>query len=145
MLVHPAAIVPASLLAGLGALAILVVLARTRLSVVSGLLALVIPSLVAALAGADQVARVGDQGDLPRGIPLPHLPDVRLLSFGMVTGALAIAAIILVQGAGVAEAAPNTGDARPNPDQDIIAQGAGNLASGFLRGIPSGARSGRPR
>jgi SulP family sulfate permease len=143
VLVHPAAIIPASLLAGLGALAILVVLARTRLKVFSALLALVIPSLFVALAGADRVARVGDQGDLPRGVPVPHLPDVRLLSFGMVTGALAIAAIILVQGAGVAEAAPNPGDARPDPDQDIIAQGVGNLASGFLRGIAVGGSVGQ--
>jgi sulfate permease, SulP family len=102
VLSHPAAIIPASLLAGLGALAVLVVLARTRLSTISALLALVIPTVAVVLAGADRVARVGDQGDLPRGVPLPHLPDVRLLSFGIVTGALAIAAIILVQGAGVA-------------------------------------------
>jgi SulP family sulfate permease len=143
VLTHPGTIVPASLLAGLSALAILVVLARTRLSVIGALLALVIPTVVVALAGADRVARVGDKGDLPQGIPLPHLPDVRLLSFGMVTGALAIAAIILVQGAGVAEAAPNPGDARPDPNQDIIAQGAGNLASGFLRGIAVGGSVGQ--
>jgi SulP family sulfate permease len=61
----------------------------------------------------------------------------------MVTGALAIAAIIIVQGAGVAEASPNPGNARPNPNQDIIAQGAGNLASGFLRGIAVGGSVGQ--
>jgi SulP family sulfate permease len=143
VLVHPSAIDLASLLAGLSALAILVVLARTRLSVMSALIALVIPTLVVILAGAQGVARVGDQGDIPRGIPLPHLPDPRFLSFSMVTGALAIAAIIIVQGAGVAEAAPNPGNARPNPNQDIIAQGAGNLAAGFLRGIAVGGSVGQ--
>jgi sulfate permease, SulP family len=143
VLTHPGKIVPASLLAGLSALAILVVLARTRLSVISALLALVVPTVAVALAGADQVALVGDKGDLPQGIPLPHLPDLRFLSFSLVTGAFAIAAIIAVQGAGVAEAAPNPGDARPNPNQDIIAQGAGNLASGFLRGTPVGGSVGQ--
>jgi SulP family sulfate permease len=143
VLIHPSAIDLASLLAGLSALAILVVLARTRLSVISSLIALVIPTLVVIFAGAIKVARVGDQGDIPRGIPLPQVPDVRLLSFSMVTGALAIAAIIIVQGAGVAEAAPNPGNARPNPNQDIIAQGAGNLASGFLRGIAVGGSVGQ--
>ena len=102
-----------------------------------------IPTVVVVLAGADSVARVGDQGDIPGGIPLPHLPDFRLLSFSLVTGALAIAAIVLVQGAGVAEAAPNPGDAQPNPNQDIIAQGAGNLASGFFRGMPVGGSVGQ--
>jgi SulP family sulfate permease len=143
VLIHPSAIDLASLLAGLSALAILVLLARTRLSVMSSLIALVIPTLVVIFAGANQVTRVGDQGDIPRGIPLPQVPNVGLLSFSMVTGALAIAAIIIVQGAGVAEAAPNPGNARPNPNQDIIAQGAGNLAAGFFRGIAVGGSVGQ--
>jgi SulP family sulfate permease len=143
VLTHPARIDLASLLTGLSALAILALLARTRLAVVSSLFALVIPTVVVILAGASSVARVGDAGGIPPGIPLPHLPDVRLFSFSLVTGALAVAAIVLVQGAGVAEAAPNPGDARPNPNQDIIAQGAGNLASGFFRGIPVGGSVGQ--
>lgn len=142
VLIHPGSIHLPSLLTGLSALAILLVLARTRLSVVSALIALVIPTVVVALAGADTVARVGDQGDIPRGIPLPHFPDIRLFSFSLVTGALAMAVIILVQGAGVAEAVPNPGNAPPNPNQDIIAQGAGNLAAGFFRGIGVGGSVG---
>jgi sulfate permease, SulP family len=143
VLVHPGRIDLASLLTGLGALAILVLLARTRVAVFSALIALVIPTVVVVLAGADSVGRVGDEGGIPRGIPLPHLPDFRLLSFSLVTGALAIAAIVLVQGAGVAEAAPNPGNARPDTNQDIIAQGAGNLAAGFFRGIAVGGSVGQ--
>jgi sulfate permease, SulP family len=143
VLLPPSAIDLAALLTGLSALAILAVLARTRLAVVSPLIALVIPTLVVVLAGAGTVARVGDQGDLPQGIPLPQLPDVKLLSFSMVTGALAIAAIVIVQGAGVAEAVPNPGNARSDPNQDIIAQGVGNLAAGFFRGIPVGGSVGQ--
>jgi len=143
VLSHPGLINLASLLTGLGALAILTLLARTRLAVLSSLFALVIPTVVVVLVGAESVARVGDKGDIPRGIPLPHLPDFRLFSLSLVTGAVAIAAIVLVQGVGVAEAAPNPGDARPNPNQDIIAQGVGNLASGFFRGIPVGGSVGQ--
>jgi sulfate permease, SulP family len=143
VLAHPGAIDLASLLTGLSALAILVAMARTPLAAAGALVALVIPTVVVVLAGAGSVARVGDQGDIPRGIPLPHLPDVRLMSFSLVTGALATAAIVLVQGAGVAEAAPNPGDVQPNPNQDIIAQGIGNLASGFFRGIAVGGSVGQ--
>src|ERR1700730_16837277 len=143
VLSHPGRINLPALLTGLGALAILTLLARTRLAVLSSLFALVIPTVVVVLAGAESVARVGDKGNIPRGIPLPHLPDFRLFSVSLVTGAVAIAAIVLVQGVGVAEAAPNPGDARPNPNQDIIAQGAGNLASGFFRGIPVGGSVGQ--
>ena len=143
VLSHPSRINLPSLLTGLSALAILAALARTRVAAVSALIALVIPTVVVVLAGADSIARVGDQGDIPGGIPLPHLPDFGLMSFSLVTGALAIAAIVLVQGAGVAEAAPNPGDAQPNPNQDIIAQGAGNLAAGFFRGIAVGGSVGQ--
>jgi SulP family sulfate permease len=142
-----AALAAGSALAGVppdqrpGAIALLVILAGAAL--VSSLFALVIPTVVIVLAGAESVARVGDAGGIPRGVPLPHLPDFRLFSFSLVTGALAVAAIVLVQGAGVAEAAPNPGEARPNPDQDIIAQGVGNLASGLFRGIPVGGSVGQ--
>ena len=143
VLTHPRGIDLASLLTGLGALAILLVLARTRLAVVSALVALVIPTIVVVLAGADSVARVGDSGAIPRGIPLPHLPDLSLFSFSLVTGALAVAAIVLVQGAGVAEAAPNEDGSASDANRDIIAQGVGNLASGFFRGLPVGGSVGQ--
>ena len=143
VLTHPGNIDVASLLTGLAALAILVLLARTRLAMVSALVALGIPTVVVVLAGADSVARVGDAGEIPRGIPLPHLPDLGFFSFSLVTGALAVAAIILVQGAGVAEAAPNSDGAPSDTNRDIIAQGAGNLASGFLRGLPVGGSVGQ--
>jgi SulP family sulfate permease len=141
VLVHPGRIDVASLLTGLGALAILGVMSRTRWNVAGALVALVVPTAVVALAGAAGVARVGDMGDIPPGIPLPHLPDFGLLSFELVTGALAVAVIVLVQGAGVAESAPNE-DGQPKPNVDIIAQGAGNLASGFFRGLPVGGSVG---
>ena len=143
VLSHPSGIDLASLLTGLGALGILIVLSRTKAAVFGALVALVIPTTVVILAGLDSVARVGDQGDIPRGIPVPRLPDFRLLSLSMITGALAIAVIILVQGAGVAEAAPNTDAGPANPNQDIIAQGAGNLASAFFRGMPVGGSVGQ--
>jgi sulfate permease, SulP family len=89
------------------------------------------------------VARVRDVGAIPRGFPLPHLPDVRLLSFGLVTGALAIAAIVLVQGAGVSEAAPNEDGTQSDVNTDIVAQGLANVASGFFRGLPVGGSVGQ--
>jgi SulP family sulfate permease len=142
VLVHPSSINLASLLTGLGALAILLVMSFTPGRVVSALVALIIPTAAVALAGAASVARVGDAGDIPPGIPLPRLPDFGLVSLSLVTGALAVAAIVFVQGAGVAEAAPNP-DGQPRPDTDIVAQGAGNLVSGLFRGLPVGGSVGQ--
>jgi SulP family sulfate permease len=81
---------------------------------------------------------VEDAGQIPAGIPLPQLPDLSLLSLPLVTGALAVVAIVLVQGSGVAEAAPNRDGTASNPNQDFVAQGIGNLAAGFFRGQPVG-------
>ncbi len=143
ILAHPGSIDIASLLAGLGALALLVVLTRTRVALFSTLIALVIPTVVVILAGAGSVARVGDVGGIPGGIPIPRLPEFHYMSFSLLTGAFAIAAIVLVQGAGVAEAAPNTDGPPSSPNQDIIAQGAGNLAAGFFRGMTVGGSVGQ--
>ena len=46
--------------------------------------------------------------------------------------------IVLVQGTGVAEAAPNPDGSQSDPNRDFIAQGIGNVASGLFRGQPVG-------
>ena len=133
----------ASLLTGLAALAILFGLARTRWKMVGALVALIVPTLAVVIAGADSVARVDDRGAIPRLIPLPALPDFSLISFDLVVNALAIAVIVLVQGAGVSESAPNA-DGRPsNMNRDFLAQGVGNLAAGLFRGQPVGGSVGQ--
>ncbi|TKK76204.1 SulP family inorganic anion transporter [Kribbella jiaozuonensis] len=141
--IHPTRIDIPSLLAGLGALGILIGLSRTRLSAVSALVALVIPTVGLAVAGAGDVALVKDTGQIPRGIPLPQLPDFGQLSFPLVTGALAVAAIVLVQGSGVADAAPNLDGTASKANRDFVAQGIGNLAAGFFRGQPVGGSVGQ--
>jgi SulP family sulfate permease len=61
----------------------------------------------------------------------------------VVSGAFAVAALVLIQGAGVSEAAPNPDGSRSEPNQDFIAQGAGNLLSGLFRGQPVGGSVGQ--
>jgi hypothetical protein len=51
----------------------------------------------------------------------------------VIVGAFAVAAIVLVQGAGVAEAAPNPPGEPADANRDFVAQGVGNLASGIFR------------
>ena len=143
VITHPGSIDPASLLAGLGALGILFGLARTRLNTVSALVALILPTLAVALAGATAVIRVSDNGEIPRSLPMPALPDLSLISVNLGLNACAIAVIVLVQGAGVSESAPNA-DGRPsNMNQDFAAQGIGNLASGLFLGQPVGGSVGQ--
>jgi SulP family sulfate permease len=58
-------------------------------------------------------------------------------------GAFAVAALVLVQGSGVAEATPNPDRSRSDPDQDFVAQGVGNVLSGLFRGQPVGGSLGQ--
>jgi SulP family sulfate permease len=142
-LAEPSEIVWASLAVGLAALALLVLLGRTRLGLFSSVIALVVPTVVVILVGVEPVQRVSDLGTIPSGLPVPTLPDLSALSPGVITGALAVAAIVLVQGAGVAEAAPNPDGSRSNSNIDLAAQGIGNVASGLFGGQPVGGSVGQ--
>lgn len=143
VLLHPGHWNLPSLLAGLGALGVMVALARTRLASVSALVALALPTVTCALLDASSVLRVSDSGAIPRGLPSPALPELALLDLSIVGGAIAIAAIVLVQGAGVAEAAPNPDGVPTRTNVDFIAQGVGNLVSGAFRGMPVGGSIGQ--
>ncbi len=143
VLTNPSLIHLGSLAVGLGAIAILVLIGRTRWATFGAIIALVIPTAAAALLGSGEVTVVSDVGEIPRGVPLPQLPDLRQTSFDVIVGALAVAAIVLVQGSGVAESAPNRDGTRSNANQDFMAQGAGNVASALFRGMPVGGSVGQ--
>lgn len=131
----------ASLGVGLLTLALALTLPRTRLGAFGTLAALVIPSLLVGLARLGQVATVSDIATIPRGLPIPALPSLAVLAGNageILTGALAVAAIILVQGAGVSQSVPNPDGSRSDASRDFLAQGLANLTSGVLRGLPVG-------
>ncbi|HEU4842102.1 MAG TPA: SulP family inorganic anion transporter, partial [Ilumatobacteraceae bacterium] len=139
---NPSLIDPASLVAGGIALGLIVVLARTRVAAFGPVIAMAVPSVVVVLNGGD-VAQVRDEGAIPRGIPLPAWPQWSALSASLLVGALSVAAIVLVQGVGVAESAPNEDGSRTDTNHDFIAQGVGNLGAGLFQGQPVGGSVGQ--
>lgn len=142
VITHPGRIEPASVLVGAAAFAIIVLLSRTRVATFSAVVALAVPTVAMVLLGAD-VAQVDDSGAIPAGIPLPAWPDLSAFSGSLLAGALAVAAIVLVQGVGVAESSPNADGSRSDANVDFIAQGVGNLGSGFFQGQPVGGSVGQ--
>lgn len=132
-----------TLLTGVLALGILVGLGRTRLAPLSSLFALLVPSVLVALLGWTAVQRVVDVSPIPRGVPVPALPDLGLLTPGLVLSAFSLAVIIAVQGAGVSQSVENPDGSPIDPSRDMVAQGAGNVLSGLLRGIPAGGSVGQ--
>jgi SulP family sulfate permease len=128
-----------SAVVGLGALAAMLLLGRTRLRLIATLIAVVVTTAIVALAGIDVVRTVISIGSIPVGFPGLALPAWRdLFDVDLIAGAAAIAAIILVQGAGVAESAPNPDGSPSSTNRDFIGQGAGSLLSGLFHGIPVG-------
>ena len=127
-----------SLALALLTLALAILLPRTPLSTFGRLVAIVIPSVLVALFSLNNVEIVRDVGEIPRGIPTPSLPGLSDMSLDVITGALAVAVVILVQGAGVSQSVPNPDGSRRSTSRDFIAQGVGNIASGFFRGLPVG-------
>jgi len=137
VLTHPSDMSLTATAVGFGALLLMIVLSRTRISSIASLIALVIPTLLS--LGVSNLLRVQDEGPIPTGLPTPHLPHLSLLtSLDLLAGGAAVALIVLVQGTGVAEAAPNPDGSRTEISRDFIGQGIGNIASGLLRGQPVG-------
>lgn len=99
---HPGRVELASLATGVAALLILAIATRTRIKGAASLLALVVPTLVLVAVSDTSVARVSDAGAIPAGLPGVALPDLGLFSFSLLTGAVAVAAIVLVQEPGCA-------------------------------------------
>jgi len=128
---------------GLLALGILIGLGRSRFTSFSSIVALVVPTVAVALLGMGDVQLVRDVSPIPRSVPIPSLPDLGLIGFELVLSSFSLGVIIAVQGAGVSQSIPNPDGSRGDASRDMIAQGAGNLLAGLLRGIPAGGSVGQ--
>ena len=128
---------PASIAVGVVTLVLAAVLRRTRARGFAGLAAIVVPSVIVAVVGLESVQIVRDVGEIPRGLPLPALPSFAE-TLVVLPGAMAVAVVVLVQGAGVSQSVPNPDGSRSRLSRDFIAQGAANVAAGFFRGLPVG-------
>lgn len=102
------------------------------------LIAIVFPSLMVFLLGYDEVELVRDSGTIPEDFPLPRLPPLSAFDADIVSGALAVAIIILVQSAGVSQSVPNPDGSERNQSKDFAAIGTANVVAGLFQGLPVG-------
>lgn len=122
---------------GIGTLALIVVLNRTRAAQLAMAIALVVATFVVVLAGLDSVATLSDTALIPSGFPTLALPQWSLVAT-VFPAAAALAIIGLVQGAGVSKTIPNPDGSYPNLSRDFSAKGAANIASGLFSGMSVG-------
>lgn len=127
-----------SLVIGVLTLLLIVGLDRSRLNKVSLLLPLIIASVAVPLLGWDSVAIVGDTNEVARTLPRMVMPNLALIP-DLLTGAIAIAIIGLVQGAGISRSYPNPDGRYPSVSGDFFGQGVANFAAGLFQGMPAGA------
>ena len=95
-----------------------------------------LPALPAAVSFAT-VPTVGDIAAIPRSLPGLELPRPSLF-LSLLLPAFSVAVIGLIQGAGVSQGTPNPDGKYPDVSRDFLGQGAANIATGFVGGIPAG-------
>jgi high affinity sulfate transporter 1 len=123
-----------------GAVALAVILGLRRVApAVPGALVLVAGGLLASALfdlGEHGVELVGD---VPRGLPLPEVPDLGLVGDHYATVVIAAVALLLIgfsQTAGDARAFASRHRYRIDVDQESVAQGMANVGAGLFQGMP---------
>ncbi len=128
------------------ALGAIVLLLRSRLSKFAFVIAIGIATALLAVLSLPaldpgqawhSVRIVRDVSSIPRSLPGLSLPQPSML-LTMLLPALSVAIIGLVQGAGVSQAYPNPDGRFPDVSRDFLGQGAANLATGLVGGLPAG-------
>jgi SulP family sulfate permease len=135
---HPGALDPGTLAIAALTLVLAVLLPRTRLGASGRLVAIAVPSAIVALAGLESVQVVRSVGEITGSVPAPEVPQLLRFAPAVITGALSVALVVLVQGVGVSQSAPNPGGGRTSVRRDVVAQGVANIASALFRGLPVG-------
>jgi SulP family sulfate permease len=125
---------------GVGVIALLLLLQRTRLHKWADIAAIVAASAFVTLVGWGTVEVVGDIAQVPYGLaalPKPMLPDFRAVPL-LLSGAFAAAVVALAESSGAGAAYPNRDGSRSNMSQDFAGLGLGNLAGAFFQAMPAG-------
>jgi sulfate permease, SulP family len=129
------------LLVGVATIVVVVALDRTRLSKVSMLIALLVGTALVPLLHLITVPLVSSLGAIPSNLPRPILPDLSYVPL-MLAPAFSLTIIALAQSAGVSQAYPNPDGEYPNASRDFSGQGAANLATSLIQGLPAGGSLG---
>ena len=135
--IHPGELHLQSLAIGIVTVALILLLERTRAGPLGLVLAVIITSASVAVLGWGGVATVGELSEIPRALPLPEAPMLRLVP-SLVVPAVSLAFVGLVQGAAISAGFPNPDGRYPDASRDFIGQGAANVIAGIFRGMPVG-------
>ena len=135
--IHPDQLHLQSLAIGIVTIALILLLERTRLGPLGLVLAVIVTSAGVAILGWSGVATVRELSEVPRALPLPEAPMLRLVP-SLLVPAVSLAFVGLIQGAAISAGFPNPDGRYPDASRDFIGQGAANVIAGIFRGMPVG-------
>lgn len=119
---------------GLIAIAVLVTLKRLAPRVPGALVVVAVGTLVVWAFGLEELG-IATVGEVPSGLPAPTLPTVSIEQLGaLLPTALAISLVGFMESISVAKAFANRNNYKVDPDQELVALGAANVASAFFGG-----------
>ena len=122
---------------GAGAMVLIVLLKRLNPKIPGPLMGMVVAAAAVGIGGLGQQG-VAVIGELPRSLPPPSIPpllDMRIVG-QLASGAVAIAAIGLVEAVSIARSISGQSGQRLNSNQEFVGQGLANIVTGFFSGYP---------
>jgi len=117
-------------------LAIIYLFPKLTKKVPSTLVALILVSVISTLMGL----KVPIIGDIPKGLPDVHIDTILGLDWqylmAIIVPAITLAALGAIDSLLTSVVADNMTKTHHNPNKELIGQGIGNMASGFIGGLP---------
>lgn len=126
----------ATLAVAVAAFAVIIVFEKFFKRAPAPLIAIGLGTAASAIMGLKSMG-VGIVGEIPGGFPKLTLPDAQL-ALGMWPAAAGIALMSFTETITSARAFAPPGSARPDPNQELVAIGAGNVVGGFFGAMPAG-------
>ncbi|GEL19056.1 SulP family inorganic anion transporter [Pseudonocardia asaccharolytica] len=125
---------PLTLVVGVGAVGALLLLRRVAPRAPGPLIVVTAAALVVLLPGLS--GNVAVLGEVPAGLPVPVLPSLALSDVqALLPSAAALALVSYLESISTATAFARRTRTRVNPNGELVAVGAANLAAGFVRGF----------
>ena len=125
---------------GVITIVLIIALEKTRLKALGMVAAIILGSALAVALNwfdAVDIELLNDITDVPRSLPRPQLPWLRIVP-QLIVPALSLAFVGLVQGAGISANFTNPDGSYPDASRDFSGQGIANMAAGIFQGMPVG-------
>ena len=125
-----------TLMLGVGTILVILIMQRINEKLPGPFIAMILAALVVTVLGLEQMG-IAVIGELPRGLPpLAKIPFTDWQLMGRLsTGALAVGAIGLVQTTSITRSISSVTRQRVDSNQEFVAQGLANIASGLFSGF----------